>query len=135
MSSAETGQMSAVETGQMTAAETSVLSQQKTSVPAQCCPRLLLAAAACPRLTQTMKSQTLINFSQKNRRCFLSNSIFPSTLRGVFEGDINTVCIFTRNSGCPEFAGSHNNQPPLHQTVRTPQLKLFGKKNLLPIAK
>ena len=62
MPSVETGQMSAVEIGQMNAAETPVLPQQKTSALSQCCPQLLLAAAGCPRLTQTRKSQDFDNF-------------------------------------------------------------------------
>ena len=72
MSSVETGQMSAVETGQMTAAETSGLSQQKTSVP---------AAPGCPRLTQTMKSQTLINLVRKKVKVFCSIPFFVNFLR------------------------------------------------------
>ena len=123
MPSGETGQMSAVETGQMTAAETSVLSQQKTSVLSQCCLQLLLAAADCSRPSNPRLRSIFV----RKTECCLLNLDVRSTLPGVFEGDINSECIFERDSGCADFAGSQYGQPPRHQTVRTPQLKLLGE--------
>ena len=68
------------------------------------------------------------HFLLEKLKVFCQSPFEPSTLRGVFEGDINCDCIFTRTLSCHAcLLGSRLGQPPLHQTVRTPQLKLFGE--------
>ena len=125
MSSGETGQMSAVETGEMTAAETSVLSQQKTSVLSQCCPP---AAPGCPRLTQTMKSKTLINFWLENWRYFVPFH-FPFNFTRCFWRWHQLWLHFYKEFWLSWLRGrSQYSHPPLHQTIRTPWLKLFGER-------
>ena len=77
--------MSAVETGQMTAVEKSVMSQY--------CPQLLLAEP-------DHEIQDFDQFLFEKLQDFCQSPFEPSTLRGVFEGDINYDCIFTRTLSC-----------------------------------
>ena len=48
--------------------------------------------------------QDFDQFLPEKLQVFCQRPFEPSTLRGVFEGDINSDCIFTRNSGCHDFA-------------------------------
>ena len=90
MSFVETGQMSVVETGQMIAAETSVLSQQKTSILAQCCPRLLLPAAGCSRLTQADPDHEIqdVDIVLLEKLKVVCSITFSCNFTKSFEGDI-----------------------------------------------
>ena len=67
---------------------------------------LLLAAPGCWLLLADPdhEIQDFDQFLLEKLKVFCQSPFEPSTLRGVFEGDINSDCIFTRNSGCHDFA-------------------------------
>ena len=72
---------------------------------------LLLAAPGCWLLLADPdhEIQDFDQFMLEKLKVFCQSPFEPSTLRGVFEGDINYDCIFTRNLVAPR--GSRNPSP------------------------